>query len=226
LEQQYGPTFRQMHRMELHFMRLVCEPTRQQYEKIAADTGASVKEALRKFAQTLRGGPHDLSDPRAPIADAVAAAVRANLSPDQAARFQKEIALRAEARKRLVVTNLVAMMDRLLILRPDQRAKLGEILADNWNESWNQMQLLMYGGTYFPPMPDAKIYPVLSDAQWAVWRGISKGNVRFGLNVSFVQGFEIEDEVWDDDGPRKAPGRADEKAAPKPPGTPKGGEQP
>jgi hypothetical protein len=225
LEQQYGPHFRQMHRMEMHFMRLVCEPTKQQYEKIAADTGASMKAALRKFAEAFRGGPNDQYDPRAPITDAITAAVRANLSPDQAARYQKEIALRAEARKRLVVMNLVAMIDRAVILTPDQRTKLSEILANNWNESWNQTQLLINGGTYFPPMPDAKIYPVLTNAQWAVWRGISKGNVRFGVNVVFAQAVEIEDEVWEEDRPRKAPDRGDEKAAPKPQGPPMGVEK-
>jgi hypothetical protein len=73
-------------------------------------------------------------------------------------------------------------------------------------------------------MPDVKINPILSDAQRAVWRGIPKGNVRFGPNVGFMQAVQIEDEVWDDD--RKAPDRAGDKAAPKRPGTPKGTEKP
>jgi hypothetical protein len=224
LEQQYGIHFRQMHRMELHFMRLVTQPTKQQYEKIAADTAESVKAALRKFAESFRGMSGDQSDPRAPIADAIAKAVRDTLTPDQAARYQKELDLRTAARKRAVVMNLVAMIDRAVVLTPDQRDKLSEILADNWNGSWDQTQLFMYGGQYFPMMPDAKINPILSDAQRAVWRGIPKGNVRFGPNVGFAQGVQIEDEVWDDD--RKAPDRPGDKAAPKKPGTPTGAEKP
>src|SRR5438132_2980478 len=32
-EQAYGPRFRHLHRTEMHFLRLVAQPTRQQYEK-------------------------------------------------------------------------------------------------------------------------------------------------------------------------------------------------
>ena len=46
-----------------------------------------------------------------------------------------------------------------------------------------------------------------SGAQKTVWRGIAKGNINFGFNLGFAQGVEIEDEVWDDDPPRKNPGR-------------------
>src|SRR5438874_13782605 len=35
-EQHYGPQFRQLHRTEMHFLRLAAQPTRQQYETIAA----------------------------------------------------------------------------------------------------------------------------------------------------------------------------------------------
>ena len=60
--------------------------------------------------------------------------------------------------------------------------KIGEVLAANWDNSWNQTQIFMYGGQYMPAMPDAKIVPLLSEPQRAVWRGISKGNVQFGIN--------------------------------------------
>src|SRR5581483_8643339 len=36
LAQQYAPRLRRVYRSELHFMRMVCQPTRQQFEKIAA----------------------------------------------------------------------------------------------------------------------------------------------------------------------------------------------
>ena len=98
------------------------------------------------------------------------------------------------------MTNLVAMIDRVLVLRPDQREKLGEVLAGNWNEVWNQPQLLMYGGTqYIPPMPDEKINPILTDAQRAVWQSVRKVNVRFSQNFNNARGIKIPDEVWDDE---------------------------
>jgi hypothetical protein len=204
VEQQYAAQFRQLCKSELHFMRMVTEPTRQQFEKIATEAEAGKKGAARAFALQMRGLSRNETDPRSPITDAIAKSVKENLSPEQAARYQKELDERVAFHKRLFVNNLVAMVDRLLILRPDQREQIGKVLRDNWDESW-QMQILMYGGQYLPTMPDAKITPILTDAQRQVWRGIAKNNVRFGVGglLGFVQGMEIEDEVWDDGPPKK-----------------------
>src|SRR5262249_6107601 len=130
VEQQYAAQFRQLKRSELHFMRVVTEPTKTQYETIAAEAEPAMKAAVRAFAQSMRGIARDQKDPHAPLTEAIAKSVRAHLSPEQATRYQKELDLRVAARKRLVVNNLVAMIDRILILRPDQRDKLGEILND------------------------------------------------------------------------------------------------
>src|SRR5207244_13489586 len=115
----------------------------------------------------------------------------------------KEVDQRDAARKRTVVSNLVGKMDKVLVLTTEQRGKLSTILQNNWNESWSQTQWLTMGNQYFPPTPDAKIFPILTETQKNVWRGIGKGTVRFGLNVNILQGFEMEEEVWDDDPPRQ-----------------------
>jgi hypothetical protein len=204
VEQQYAGQFRQMYKSELHFMRVVTEPTRQQFEKIAADAEPGNKAAMRSFAMSMRGMARDQGDPRSIVAAAIAKAVKETLSPEQAARFQKEIDLRTAAHKRLFVTNLVAMIDQVVILQPEQRDRLAKVLIENWDDSW-QMQILMYGGQYFPAMPDAKIVPILSDAQRQVWQGVSRNTVRFGANFfGFAQGAELDDEVWPDD-PTKNP---------------------
>jgi hypothetical protein len=221
MEQQIGGPFRQLHRTELHFMRIVAQPTKQQYEKIAADGAVAMKAAMRKYAQAMNGRMADgNSHPREQIVEAIAKSVRTTLSPEQAARYQKEIDLRTAARKRVVVLNLVAMMDKSLVLRPDQREKISDLLANNWNDSWNQTQLFLYGGQYYPVMPDVKISPLLSDAQRAVWRGISKGQIGFGMDMDFGQGGDIKDEVWEDERPatktEPAGGKAPPKAAEKP----------
>jgi hypothetical protein len=223
LEQQYGAQFRQIHRTEMHLVRLAAEPTKAQYEKIAADGLVAMKDAAKKFGQAMNGNGWVQGDlePRKVIAEGIAKAVRATLSPEQAKRYQAELDLRITARKRMVVVNLVAMIDRILILRPEQREKLAEILANNWNEEWNQPQLLMYGRQYIPPMPDAKINPILSEAQRAVWQGVYKQNVRFGVNFNRAQVIKIPDEVWDDDAQRKNPDPpASQKAEPKAGGKP------
>ena len=57
------------------------------------------------------------------MAEALAKSVRAHLSPDQAARYQKEIDERAAAHKQAVVLNLVVMVDRALVLTSEQRVR-------------------------------------------------------------------------------------------------------
>jgi hypothetical protein len=196
-EQQFAPMFRQLFKAELHFMRLVTDATKEQYDAVAADGEEAVKSAVRKYANAMqRGGEY--ADPRIGITEAIGKSIDKHFSAEQAARYRKEIELRVVARKKLIVTNLVAMIDRILLLQPDQRQKINDILANNWHESWNQTQILMYGGRYMPLMPDDKINPILSEKQREVWRSIPKNQVRFGPNFGFNQGFAIEDEVWDD----------------------------
>ncbi len=98
------------------------------------------------------------------------------------------------------------MMDKVLTLNAEQRDKLGEVLTSYWTESWNQTQPLMTGGQYFPPLPESKIAAILTDDQRAIWRGVPKTTVRYGLNMSNLPGVAIPDEVWDDDPPRKKAG--------------------
>lgn len=195
-EGQVGPQFRLLVKAEMHFVRSVCEPTRLQYQKILAGGEGAVNAAIRKYAESMRGRGVQ-SDPRAAIAEAIAKSVRETLSPEQADRYQKELDLRTAALKRAAVLNLVSSMDKMLVLQRDQRDKLREILANNWNESWSQLQLLMYGGMYFPSMPDDKINPILTEAQRTIWRGAQKGNVRFGFHLGMMQNVQIEDDEWD-----------------------------
>jgi hypothetical protein len=195
-------------------MRLVCQPTKPQYEKIAADGETALKATIHKFAGTWRRAmPDGQPEPRTLIAEGLLGSVRATLSPEQAARYQKELDQRRAARKRLAVLNLVCKVDQLLVLTAEQREKLGEILKENWNETWGQSQWLTIGNQYFPPMPDDKILPLFTETQKNVWRDSSRRNIRFGFHLGFLQGIEMEEEVWDDDQPQQKPGRADGKAA-------------
>jgi hypothetical protein len=221
-QQQFGAQFRQLYRTEMHFMRLVSQPTKQQYDKIAADMEPALKAITRIFALQMHGlqrgaAVQDQSDPRKPIADELAKSVRANLPADKAAKYEKELQQRAAARKKTVVVNMVAMVDKVLVLTPDQRDKLADVFEKNWTDSWHQLQYLMYGRQYFPQMPDAKILPLLTEAQKVVWRGIPKGNVRFGFNMGNVPGVDLDDEVWDE--PRD-PGKAKAAEGKEPEGKP------
>jgi hypothetical protein len=213
-EQQYGPQFRILYKTELHFMRSVCQPTKQQFEKIAADGEPALKATIRKFAQETRNGSfNNQSDPRTPIADALVKVVRTNLSPEQAARYQKELDERIAARKRAAALNLVAQLDKALVLTPEQRAKLSKVLESKWNASWNDLQILMYGRQFFPRMPESEILPILTEAQTTVWRRMPKQSISFGGFNGLVQVIQLEEEVWDDVQPQKKPEREEIKAA-------------
>jgi hypothetical protein len=217
-EQAYGPQLRQMLRTELHFMRLVTQPTKQEYEKIAADTEPAIKDAIRSLLIAANtGNVGGQADARGPIAAVVARSVRANLSADQAAAYEKELEQRTAARKRAAVLNLVAMIDKSLMLNSEQREEITQVLIKNWTESWGQTQMLMMAGQYMPTLPDAKILPILTDAQREIWRGVPRTNVRFGFNISAVPIVPIDDEVWDGDPPAKKRDRAGGGATPKTP---------
>jgi hypothetical protein len=203
-EQQFAGQFRQLYRTELHFMRVVCQPTKQQYDKIAADAEPALKATIKKLAVNMRGKMAvEESDPRAPIVDALAKSVRTTLSPEQAARYQKELDQRAAARKQVALLNLVAKVDKVLVLTTEQRDQLAKVLENKWPKSWNQpemLQVLMWNDQYFPQkMPDTEILLILTENQKTVWRGIPKVDVRFGFHLGIVQGIEVGDEVWNED---------------------------
>jgi hypothetical protein len=204
-EQQFGPQLRQLHKSELHFMRIVCQPTKEQYGKIAAEGEPVVKATIRKLAESMapqrRGGlaANQALDPRKALSEALAASVRTHLTPDQARQYQKELDLRATSMKRLAVRTLVAELDARLLLTAEQRGKLNKVLDKNWDNAWGQLQLLQYAAHYLPQLPEAEILPILSEKQKDVWRAIPKANVHFGFNLGFVQGIEIQEERWAED---------------------------
>jgi hypothetical protein len=215
MEQQFAGPFRQLYKTELHFMRIVCRPTKKQFEKIASDGDSALKATIKKFAKNMnRPIDNQQSNPRRMIANSLAELVRSTLSPEQAARYEKELDERALAQKRVWALTLVRMVDKILVLTANQRDKLTKILEKNWKDSWNQSQILMYGENYFPAMPDAEILPILTDNQKTVWRGVPKGTINFWFNAGMLT-IDIEDEVWDEDRPKEKPARRDDKATAK-----------
>jgi hypothetical protein len=210
MEQQFGPRVRQMYKSELHFMRGVCKPTRQQFDNVAADGEKELKAAIHEVAQLWaeaqqgrRQGNAQWPDTRKVLATQIVKSVKTRISSEAAARYQKEIDARDEARKRVTRLNLLAAMDRKLLLSAEQRDKLDAILDKNWHSSWGQLQMLMQDGQYFPQMPDDKIFPILTESQKTVWRGIQKGNVFFGFELNMFQGVEPDEEEWPAEGGKK-----------------------
>jgi hypothetical protein len=209
-ETQFGKRFWMVSKGELHFLRQVCQPTRQQFEKAAAAVEPDVMTAMRKCAaiwnEQRRGQWR--ADPEYPdahkiITAGLARAVKANIGPEQAERYQKELSLREAARKRAIVEGILVRMDNRLVLSPEQRDKLREVLLGNWNSNWNSMQMFNQGDWYFPIMPEAKILAILTKSQKAIWNGVYKGQSYWGIEENMLQQVSLPDEQWPEDGNKR-----------------------
>lgn len=206
LEQQFLQQFRQLSKTELNFVRVVCRPNAEQDKKIKAASDAALKVAVKKFAeiqkkmqQGIRAGEEpQWPDPRKLMSDVLLKSVRTTLSAEQAKRYEAELEKRAAARKRAALLNLVAKLDKDLVLTAEQREKLTDALSSNWKDSWcQQLETFMYGDAYFPAVPDAHVLPVLTEKQKQIWNGIPKQhNMIWGwAGFGFVQAVDIPEEV-------------------------------
>ena len=198
LEQQFLQQFRQLSKTELNFVRAVCQPNAEQSKKIKAASDAGLKTAVKKFAeiqkklqQGIRAGEQpSWPDPRQLMAEALLKSVKESMSEEQAEKYEVELEKRAAARKRAALLNLVARLDKDLVLTADQRGKLTEAINSNWKDSWcQQLEVFMYGDTYMPLVPDAQILPVLTEKQKKIWNGIPKQQNQFWgwAGMGFVQ---------------------------------------
>jgi hypothetical protein len=219
LLQQLLPQFQRIHKAELHFMRMVCQPTKQQFEKIAAEGEPALKEAVQKYGrwnpnggnvvmvQAIRAGQESEadSDQDLLVANVVAKSVHKVLSAELAERYDKELNERWEANKHAVATGFVVKMDKLLHLTAEQREQLTKLLDAKWKYSVTRVRLLTLGDQYFPTMPDTEIDQILTEPQRRVWAGIQhKGTVNFGISLQNQMQPDIE-EVWDAPGQKPAP---------------------
>jgi hypothetical protein len=222
IAQQFLPHFQKTFKAELHFMRMVCECNRQQYEKVAADAEPKLKDMAEKFAQRNQNGflivnagmagqeSDDQNDVQLQISQALVKSTRKHLPTELADRYEKEINERLEASKQAVVLAYVAKMDKLLHLTAEQRDRLTKLLDKKWKYSANRARLLTMGGPYFPMMPDSDINEILSAPQKRVWTGIQRGNISFGVSLDQDNEPEIQ-EKWDE--PAKKPAAGDAKAS-------------
>lgn len=209
-EQQYGKHFDQLIRTELHFIRMVCDTDRKQYEAIQSDSKEVRNNVLREFAQVQQGWNRGVNqnsnngNPRLSVTDSLLNVVKKHLTPEQAGAYQREVTARREAFNKVVVSITTTKLDRKLQLTPDQRVKVVAVLTSDWDGSGVNMQSLMYGDQYFPDLPDGKLTPLLTERQKKVWRTVGQQTqVFWGFNMGINQVVAIEDEVWDEEANEK-----------------------
>lgn len=204
LEQQFLQQFRQLSKTELNFVRVVCQPDVEQSKKIKAAGDVALKTAVKTFAATqkklqqgMRAGEQpEWPDPRKLMADVLLKSVKETLSVDQAKRYEAELEKRSAARKRAALLNLIAKLDKDLVLTTDQRGKLTDALNSNWKDGWGQqLEVFLYGDAFMPALPDAQVLPILTEQQKQIWNAIPKQhNQIWGwAGFGFVQAVEVED---------------------------------
>lgn len=222
-EARYGRHFDQIIKTELHFIRLVCQPTRQQYDALAADGKLIRTKVLNKFAMVQQGmnrGIHSSSDndTRKPVAEGLLQSAKRHLSPDQVVKYESELAERNAAHQEVAILVTAAKLDEKLVLNTEQRSQVTEVLGENWHKSWGSVQTMMYGSRYFPNIPDQKITPLLTSTQKKVLRTFNQQNrVFFGFNVGMNQGIVIPDEKWEDEeGENEAASTTNDESAEQP----------
>ncbi len=229
LEKQFTRQFRAAARIELNFVEKVCEPTPEQLteikdalEKYRTDTVNKYADQHKRAARGNRpvaGNPFP-NDPHDMVRRGVARTVRTNLTAEQVARFEKEIAERTADRRRAAVGHLVARLDRDLNLSGEQRDKLTESLTGNWNDTWEQQfeaMLRQPGAQFLPQLTERLVTPHLTPTQRKIWRASRETNQPnqevmlfpggfvggMGIAVDALGGDEDDDE--DDARPQPAP---------------------
>jgi hypothetical protein len=162
----------------------------------AAKQLATVQHALQNGG--WRGGV--LPDGRKLVREGLRAAAKAKLSPEQFARYQEELEVKARDQRKAIAFSVVANLDRLLFLSNEQREKIGEALLANWNEStFPTLENLVNYEQYFPVLPERSLTPLLNDAQRTTWNGVQK--VTFGqpFNFQFNNGVPVDPADEDED---------------------------
>ena len=179
--QQLRTTFR----AELRLMTSAANPSPALRTEVAVEAGKAVRELAAKLAGNRNAANgvvinrlnSPALDPHKQVRDAVLAAAREKLSPEQFDRYGEELKRKAEIRREAAVLNLVANIDRLLSLDPTQRNLLAEQFQAHWDErDYPTLEQSIIYDAYFPSIPDPHILPILSAPQREIWRAARKIN--------------------------------------------------
>ncbi|SIO58129.1 hypothetical protein SAMN05444166_5572 [Singulisphaera sp. GP187] len=204
---QWTRQFRPILRVEYLFMRGICDPSKDTRLPIARAGLQALDEAAKKYVDWQKNQNMVVAgrlverpaipDTRQFIQEALAAAVKAQLSPSQYERYRAELDARSVEQKRVAILNLVAKLDRVLVLSPEQRDQISESLSSHWEDvSAQGFQSFNLDDQYLPMISDALVANFLNAAQKTIWIGIQK--VTFGSNGIGI-GMHMQDGPLDDE---------------------------
>jgi len=208
---QQTPQYQALLRAELNFAKHACQATPEQMQALRDEldhanknqqnqnqpqpnAGARNRVVVRRQAVQGQAG-----DPLQLARNQLAGAVKKCLSAEQAARFQEELDQRTADGRRSAALNLVARLDREMILSATQRDQITESLLAHWNDAWcSSLQMFMYNDQFFPAIPDAHVVKFLNETQKKIWVTIPKNQGQMFFN-GFMGGIFGEEVLWNED---------------------------
>jgi hypothetical protein len=206
--------FRSYLRVEYHFLRTVCGLSGEQRKQVARDAERALKEAVAKYNEIQQemqanvrfrkpGEPPKvltLPDPCRLVQEGLANAAEAYLSSRQMARYRREVAERAEERKRVAIENVVARIDQELILSRSQREQLSQTLSSGWDESWFPTTIMLLNvDRYISRIPRHLILPLLDEGQRELWTATSQGQVANAVIVNPLTPLTMQNDLVEDE---------------------------
>lgn len=210
---QWTKQFRPILVVEYLFMRVICNPSKAERMPIAGAGLKALDEAAKAYLdwqnnQNMVVGGRLVERPANPdtrkfIQEALAAAVKAHLSSSQYERYRVELDARSAEQKRVAVLNLVAKLDQVLVLSPEQREQISGSLSSRWDESWAQgFQSYNLENQYIPMVPDQLVADHLNANQKTIWAGLQKvtfnsNGLGFGMNIQ-AENQPLDDEFSDE----------------------------
>lgn len=198
--------YRPFVRSELQFLRAACGLTIEQCRPLArearrlldetarADGAAKFHESKRPVGNPPQASGAELDDPCVRLERGLTKMAEVQLTSEQTTRYREEIARRNVYRKLAGVRNLVARLDRLLLLTTGQRDQISAAVSANWNDAWGAFALLE--NDEMPKIPDRYVAPFLTQAQRTVWDKLEKTEVGMESNRLKLAAQMIEG-VWD-----------------------------
>jgi hypothetical protein len=115
--------------------------------------------------------------------DNIAEVIKAKFPDSASASYSKELSSRATKRREMVVENIVAILDKKLVLTADQRDAIGKSLIANLPDNqMPQLQILSSDGDAIPIIPENCLLPHLRESQLTVWQNLPNRAVQYGFD--------------------------------------------
>lgn len=185
--------------IELSFIKRVCDPTDEQMTEIVS----AAKESLQKMGDIITppraamnavpGGPEVFwgpnqermyQNPYFRVREEVTKLLKPLVTDQQYVRYTEEAQARDLYERDAAVESLVEMLDKRLVLSPDQQSQVHTILMKE--ASLPDLQTLRtYSSNpqYLPSLTKGLIEPVLEPSQKQVWDSLNHVRVVFGQHL-------------------------------------------